>query len=108
MVDNDNGDATTLRQFLQRTRHLVILVIGVAVVAPWRSHAGQSINNDQTGRRVFGQPLAVRGAPLDSAGPIAQRPTMEQTQAMVAKTLAWFGGEAAPPDNRRAAEGNAG
>ena len=59
-------------------------------------------------RRVFGQPLAVRCATLDAAGPLAQRPTLEETQAMVARTLAWFGGEAARPEDRRAAEGNAG
>ena len=59
-------------------------------------------------RRVFGQPLSVRCATLDAAGPLAQRPTLEETQAMVARTLAWFGGEAAHPEDRRAAEGNAG
>ena len=47
-------------------------------------------------RRAFGADVMLQWAPLEAAPPEAQRPSEEKTQAMVAKTLEWFGGEARP------------
>jgi len=56
-------------------------------------------------RRTFGSGVALHCAPLDAAGPAAQRPSAEQTQAMVAMALEWFGGEASPgPRDERTEE----
>jgi hypothetical protein len=48
-------------------------------------------------RRVFGEPLQIRCEPPRAAGPVPQRPSAEDTHAMVMKTLEWFGGEAETP-----------
>ena len=56
-------------------------------------------------RLGFGPGVALQCVPLDAAGPAAQRPSAEQTQAMVAMALEWFGGEASPgPRDERTEE----
>ena len=47
-------------------------------------------------RRVFGE-VTLHCAPLGAAGPLPERPSEEQTEAMVAKALAWFGSDAPAP-----------
>jgi hypothetical protein len=47
-------------------------------------------------RRAFGD-VTLHCAPLGAAGPPPERPSEEQTEAMVAKTLAWFGSDAPAP-----------
>jgi hypothetical protein len=47
-------------------------------------------------RRAFGDGAVLQCAPLEAAGPAAQRPSEEQTNAMVTKALQWFGTEARP------------
>jgi hypothetical protein len=47
-------------------------------------------------RRAFGDGAVLQCAPLEAAGPGAQRPSEEQTNAMVTRALQWFGSEARP------------
>ncbi len=55
-------------------------------------------------KRVFGEVIELRCVPLAPGGGAPERPTAEQTEAMVAKALAWFGAEAPPAGSQASSQ----